>query len=56
MTAKKQHALHCIGCPRDRATFRFLNEEDRWYEKFEEHGTTDQDSANGGGKRFLERS
>ena len=33
----------------------FLNEEDRWYEKFEEHGTPDQDLANGGGKRFLER-
>ena len=32
-----------------------MNEEDRWYEKFEEHDTPDQDLANGGGKRFLER-
>ena len=33
----------------------FLNEEDRGYEKFEEHGTPHHDLANGGGKRFLER-
>ena len=33
----------------------FLNEEDRWYEKFEEHDTPNQDLANEGGKRFLER-
>ena len=33
----------------------FFNEEDRWYEKFEEHDTPNQDLANGGGKRFLER-
>ena len=33
----------------------FLDEEDRWYEKFEEHDTPHQDLANGGGKRFLER-
>ena len=33
----------------------FLNEEGRWYEKFEEHDTPNQDLANGGGKRFLER-
>ena len=32
-----------------------MNEEDRWYEKFEERGTPHQDLANGGGKRFLER-
>ena len=33
----------------------FLNEEDRWYEKFEEHDIPNKDLANGGGKRFLER-
>ena len=33
----------------------FLNEENRWYEKFEEHDTPHQDLANGGGNRFLER-
>ena len=32
-----------------------MNEEDRWHEKFEEHDTPNQDLANGGGKRFLER-
>ena len=24
MRRVKQHALHCMGCPRDRVTFRFL--------------------------------
>ena len=33
----------------------FLNEEDRWYEKFDKHDTPYQDLANGGGKCFLGR-
>ena len=32
-----------------------MNEEERWYEKFEELDTPNEDLANGGGKRFLER-
>ena len=49
--------MHCIVCAAQEIEqlLNFLNEEDRWYERFEEHGTPDQDLANGGGKRFLER-
>ena len=53
----RRNSMHCIvwAAQEIEQLLDFLNEEDRWYEKFEEHGTPDQDLANGGGKRFLER-
>ena len=54
----RRNSMHCIvwaAHEEIEQLLNFLNEEDRWYEKFEEHGTPDQDLANGGGKRFLER-
>ena len=53
----RRNSMHCIvwAAQEIQQLLDFLNEEDRWYEKFEEHGTPDQDLANGGGKRFLER-
>ena len=53
----QRNSMHCIvwAAQEIEQLIDFLNEEDRWYEKFEEHGTPDQDLANGGGKRFLER-
>ena len=49
--------MHCIvwAAQEIEQLLDFLDEEDRWYEKFEGHGTPDQNLANGGGKRFLER-
>ena len=49
--------MHCIvwAAQEIEQLLDFLNEEDRRYEKFEEHDTAHQDLANGGGKRFLER-
>ena len=53
----RRNSMHCIvwAAQEIEQLLDFLNEEDRWYENFEEHGTPDQDLANGGGKRFLER-
>ena len=53
----RRNSMYCIvwAAQEIEQLLDFLNEEDRWYEKFEEHGTPDQDLANGGGKRFLER-
>ena len=53
----RRNSMHCIvwAAQEIEQLLGFLNEEDRWYEKFEEHGTPDQDLANEGGKRFLER-
>ena len=53
----RRNSMHCIvwAAQEIEQLLDFLNEEDRWYEKFEEHGTPDQDLANGGGKRFLEK-
>ena len=53
----RRNSMHCIvwAAQEIEQLLDFLNAEDRWYEKFEEHGTPDQDLANGGRKRFLER-
>ena len=53
----RRNSIQCIvsAAQETERLLHFLNEEDRWYEKFEEHDIHHQDLANGGGKRFLER-
>ena len=52
----RRNSMQCIvwAAQEIERLLHFLNEEDRWYEKFEEHDAPQQDLANGGGKRFLE--